>query len=95
MLIVIERRDCPVCEIIRRNLPDSGVAFLPAVPLRFEAEPQELKRNFEAGRLRFDLRGGLAPDLRPAPQEAVGLYRRETEPHPKAEADGRGFDTTA
>ena len=94
MLIAIERRDCPVCEIIRRNLPDSGVAFLPAVPLRFGLEPQELRREFEAGRLRFDLSGSLAPDPRPGPREAVGMYRR-AQARGGREPGAAGLDATA
>lgn len=77
MLIAIESRDSPVCEIIRRNLSDSGVAFLPAVPVRYSLEPEELKLQYEIGRLCFGMARGL-PQERSAvhTDEAIRLYRK-------------------
>lgn len=95
MLIAIESRDSPVCEIIRRDLSDSGVAFLPAVPVRYSLEPAELKLQYEIGRLCFGVAQGLPQETRaPRPDEAVRLYRKAAAPV----RDGAGrvkFDETA
>jgi hypothetical protein len=73
MLIAIEHRDSPVCETITRSQPDSGIAYLPAVSVRFLLEPRELLLQYEAGRLRYDLRGSDSSD-RPGPDEVASLY---------------------
>lgn len=74
MLIAIERRDCPICETVRRNQPDAGLAYLPLVSVRFLLEPRELRLQYEAGCLRRDLRRG--GDFLSKPDEAIRLYRR-------------------
>jgi len=75
MLIAIENREPPVCETVRWDRTDPGVAFLPAVSVRFLLDPKELRLQYDAGCLRRDLKrdGG---DFRPEPKDAVRLYRR-------------------
>lgn len=75
MLIAIERRDLPVCDTISRNHPGVGVAFMPAVPLRFNLEPRELRLQVETGRLRYELSRENYSDSRPAPTDAIRSYR--------------------
>ena len=75
MLIAIENREPPICETVSWDRPDFGVAFLPAVSVRFLLDPKELRLQYEAGRLRRDLkRDGSA--FRPGPGDAVLLYRK-------------------
>ncbi|QAT50701.1 hypothetical protein EQM14_13535 [Caproiciproducens sp. NJN-50] len=74
MLIAIEGRDCPVCETIRQSQPDGGLAYLPSVSVRFLLEPRELRLQYEAGRLRYDLNCG--GDFRSGPGDAIQLYRK-------------------
>ena len=96
MLIAIESRDNPVCEIIRRNLPDSGVAFLPTVSVRYELEPAELKLRHEIGRLCFGMARGLPQDTRTAhPDEAVRQYRMAADFPRGGGQRTKGFDETA
>lgn len=95
MLIAIESRDNPVCEIIRRNLPDSGVAFLPAVSVRYELEPAELKLQHEIGRLCFGMARGLPQNMPTArPDEAARQYRMAAD-FPQNGERTAGFDETA
>ena len=76
MLIAIEHSDSPVCEIISRNQPDSGVAFLPAVAIRFLLQPRELRLQYQNGRLRYDFRPDTSDVFRHGPDDAVCLYQK-------------------
>ena len=101
MWIAMEHLHSPVCDVIRRNQTDSGVAFLPAVSLRFAMDPRELRSQFEIGRLRFELSGNPAPDLSPGRADAVLLYRKSAASSlcapagPRAGPPRPGFDETA
>ncbi|MCI1965303.1 MAG: hypothetical protein LKJ17_04125 [Oscillospiraceae bacterium] len=75
MLIAIEHRDCPVCETLSQNQPESGIAYLPAVSVRFLLDPRELRLQYEAGCLCRDLNCGDGI-FRPAPDDAARLYRK-------------------
>ncbi|WP_411676470.1 hypothetical protein [Caproicibacter sp.] len=75
MLIAIERRDIPVCDTISRNHPGVGVAFMPAVPLRFQLEPRELRLQAESGRLRYELSRENYRDSQSATTYAIRSYR--------------------
>lgn len=96
MLIAIEGRDSPVCETVSRSRPDSGVAYLPAVSVRFTLDPRELRLQYEAGRLRYDLRRTEKNAFLPGPVDAVRLYheagRSAAEPE---KPDGQPFNEIA
>lgn len=97
MLIAIEQQSSPFCETVLRDQPDTGVAFLPAVPLRFSLQPQELRLQYEAGRLRYHMIRGDYAHPEPSPLDVVRLYRetaRRLRP-PSAEPDGKHLNETA
>lgn len=75
MLIAIENREPPVCETVRWDRADPGVAFLPAVSVRFLLDPKELRLQYEAGCLHRELKSGSGT-FHPGPKDAVQLYRR-------------------
>ncbi|MFU0831624.1 MAG: hypothetical protein ACFWUC_01575 [Oscillospiraceae bacterium] len=75
MLIAIEHQDSPICEIIHRNQPSTGVAFLPAIAMHFLHTPRELHLQYQNGRLRYDLMPHSSDIFQPEPGDAIELYR--------------------
>jgi hypothetical protein len=75
MLIAIEHRDSPICEIIHRSHPDTGVAFLPAIAVHFLQAPRELRLQYQNGRMHYDLMPHDSGIFQPEPSDAIRLYR--------------------
>jgi hypothetical protein len=75
MLIAIEHRDSPICEIIHHSHSDTGVAFLPAIAMHFLQAPRELRLQYQNGRMRYDLKPHDSSIFQPEPSDAIRLYR--------------------
>lgn len=97
MLVALEHGDTPVCEMLLQNDPVSGVAFLPAVSVRFALEPQELRLQYQSGRVFYGPESRAVAGLPPAVENAVNGYQKTADLfQPKPEnPGGKSFNEIA